>query len=148
MIPEVRQLLSEFEQVYLDFLEVVTGVAEEELSAQTGNPSNPTLRHWIDRAHWHFGTHLRQIIQTRKNLQPKYYVRRCLHLPELASALGPLAAELVTVTPEVFTAKPAPEKMSIEENLHHLIKAQRDYITPGLKRALERLRGLAPGPQA
>ena len=142
MIAEVRQLLEEFRSVYLDFLTVVSTVADEELSAATGESNNPTVRHWIDRARWHVGTHLRQIIQTRKNLEPKYYTPRSLHLPELAAPLGPLASELVTVTAEVFTTKPAPEKMSIEENLQHIIKAQRDYITPGLAKALDRARTL------
>lgn len=75
MIPQVRSLLEEFQQVYLDFLEVVS-----------------------------------------------------------------------TVTDEVFSAKPTPERMSIEENLRHLIRSQRDYITPGLKEALARLRGPSPRP--
>ena len=140
MIAEVRQLLEEFQKVHLDFLEIVSTVADEELSAETGDRNNPTVRHWIDRAHWHVGTHLRQIIQTRKNLEPKYYTHRSLHLPELAAPLGPLAGELVSVSADVFTAKPAPEKMSIKENLEHVIKAQRDYITPGLTKALKRTR--------
>ena len=140
MIPEVRRLLEEFQKVHLDFLEVVSAVTDEELAAETGDRNNPTVRHWIDRAHWHVGTHLRQIIQTRKNLEPKYYARRSLGLPDLAAPLGPLASELVTVTADVFTAKPAAEKMSVKENLEHIIKAQRDYITPGLTTALERTR--------
>ena len=140
MVPEVRRLLEEFQQVHLNFLEIVSTVADEELSADTGDSNNPTVRHWIDRAHWHVGTHLRQIIQTRKNLEPKYYAHRSLGLPELAAPLGPLASELVSVTVDVFAAKPGPEKMSIKENLEHIIKAQRDYITPGLAKALERVR--------
>ena len=46
----------------------------------------------------------------------------------------------MTVSTEIFTTKPAPEKMSIKENLEHVIKAQRGYITPGLRKALERIR--------
>ena len=140
MIAEVRRLFEEFQATHLDFLDVVSTVTDEELPAETGDNNNPTVRHWIDRAHWHVGTHLRQIIQTRKNLEPKYYARGSLHLPELAAPLGPLASELATVTAKVFATKPAPEKMSIRENLEHIIKAQRDYITPGLKEALERIR--------
>ena len=140
MIPEVRRLLEEFQKVHLDFLEIVSAVTDEELAAETGDRNNPTVRHWIDRAHWHVGTHLRQIIQTRKNLEPKYYARRSLHLPELAGFIGPLAAELVTVTQEVFEQKPGPEKMSIKENLEHIIRAERAYITAGLRKALEQLR--------
>ncbi len=140
MIAEVRRLFEECQATHLDFLDVVSTVTDEELSAETGDSNNPTVRHWIDRAHWHVGTHLRQVIQTRKNLEPKYYAHRSLHLPELAAPLGPLASELVTVTAEVFVSTPAPEKMSIKENLEHVIKAQRDYITPGLKKALEHIR--------
>jgi len=140
MIAEARQLLEEFHKVHLEFLEAAATITDEELSQPTGDPNNPTLRHWLDRLHWHFGTHLRQIIQTRKNLEPKYYAHRSLHLPELAAFLGPLAGELATITPDVFTGKPAPEKMSVRENLEHLVKAERDYIVPGLKKALAHIR--------
>jgi hypothetical protein len=140
MIAEARQLLEEFHKVHLEFLDAASTITDEELSQPTGDPNNLTLRHWFDRLHWHFGTHLRQIIQTRKNLEPKYYAHRSLHLPDFAGFLGPLAAELATISLDVFTRKPAPEKMSVRENLEHLIKAERDYIVPGLKRALEHIR--------
>ena len=78
MIDEVRRLVEEFQAVHLDFLAVVSTVTDEELSAETGDGNNPTVRHWVDGAHWHVGTHLRQVIQTRKNLEPKYYARRSL----------------------------------------------------------------------
>lgn len=140
MIDEVQKLLQEYQEVHLSFLALVSTVTDEELSAETGDQHDPTVRHWIDRVHWHFGTHLRQIIQTRKNLEPKYYPRRALHLPELAGFIGPLAGELVTVTPEVFEQKPGPEKMSIKENLEHLIRTEREYLIPRLTQALSRVR--------
>ncbi|GAG20567.1 unnamed protein product, partial [marine sediment metagenome] len=48
MIAEVRRLLEEFQKVHLDFLAVVSTVTDEELSAETGDRNNPTVRHWID----------------------------------------------------------------------------------------------------
>lgn len=139
MIGEARRP-AQFQRVRPEFLDAARTITHQELSPPTSDPTNPTLHHWLDQLHWHFAAHLRQVIPTRKNLKPQYYARRSLCLPELASFVGPLAAESAIITPYVLARKPAPEKMGVKGNLERLVKAGRDCIVPGLTQALERIR--------
>jgi hypothetical protein len=140
MMARARDLLDRCQGAHLGFLDPVASTSDQELAQPTGDPNNPTLSDRPDWLHWHFGTHLRQITRTPKKLEPRYYACRSLSLPELGGLLGPLAGELATVNPGVFTWKPAPQKMSVKEDLEHLVKAERDHIVPGLTQALERIR--------
>lgn len=92
-----------------------------------------TIRKWLYRLLDHEAIHLGQIVRTRRSIEPVWKAAvRWREIDRLIGALyelrGRVAAELVGLSDEMFSARPPQGPKSVREILDHLAEAEQYYV--------------------